>query len=541
MYLKSLHIHNYRMFKDVRIDFKKQELDGTTYTVFPVASLNGGGKSTLLQFIFTMLHCAFDEERQPYLANLFKDEEFEFAEGQEEIPVANFELESSILQWVSIELRAFNTKKRSVISNINLFLKELDKIQRKGWRVLEQERPLNLDNVESFLEEYVPSFKDIPFQANKNHTWRLRNWNSNFEMQNISPEDIVPQYINTLKEEIVNLQRDLDKSLRKDFQKYKDAFFIGLTLKGVALVAFTDIPELNNYVTSSVFLAAPRTQPFHFLDKDAQKKLFYADNLDSEVNYEHHLAEARKHLPNFFTNEFVNAELLKDVFLAARDEDFRFNLENGRYGDSLDVLRKGVNDFLDGINISISPDFERVIFTHENTGKELSPEQLSHGQLKRLSLFVWLKHVVKKDALVLIDEIDIALHPRWQYDISAEISEWAENSQFLLATHSPQIISANPAANTVVLQKEGETVRALSQKRREDSDINTVLHDIMGSINYRPEILKDKKARYMTLVENGKVDSDEAKKLKEFILAFEGLDSDFFQEIDFMLDPDLND
>ena len=35
-----------------------------------------------------------------------------------------------------------------------------------------------------------------------------------------------------------------------------------------------------------------------------------------------------------------------------------------------------------------------------------------------------------------MDEIEIALHPDWQYEIVNDLKDWAQNNQFILATHS---------------------------------------------------------------------------------------------------------
>ena len=58
MRLKSVIIHKFRNFEKVRLDFEKTDFPD----IFSIASINGGGKSTLLQFIFVMLNCLSNEE-----------------------------------------------------------------------------------------------------------------------------------------------------------------------------------------------------------------------------------------------------------------------------------------------------------------------------------------------------------------------------------------------------------------------------------------------------------------------------------------------
>ncbi len=73
---------------------------------------------------------------------------------------------------------------------------------------------------------------------------------------------------------------------------------------------------------------------------------------------------------------------------------------------------------------------------------QLYPEDLSHGELKRLSLYVWLKYNNIDNAIVLMDEVEIALHPDWQYGIINDLQTWAPNNQYILATHSYEMCQA---------------------------------------------------------------------------------------------------
>lgn len=56
-------------------------------------------------------------------------------------------------------------------------------------------------------------------------------------------------------------------------------------------------------------------------------------------------------------------------------------------------------------------------------------------------------------AVVLVDEIDLHLHPRWQRSIMHKLSECFPNTQFIVTAHSPLIAQAHPGANLVVLRR----------------------------------------------------------------------------------------
>lgn len=62
-------------------------------------------------------------------------------------------------------------------------------------------------------------------------------------------------------------------------------------------------------------------------------------------------------------------------------------------------------------------------------------------------------------AVVLIDEIDLHLHPRWQRDLVRLLGETFPNTQFIVTAHSPLIVQAAGAdANLVLLRREGDHV-----------------------------------------------------------------------------------
>ncbi|MCH8962213.1 MAG: AAA family ATPase [Bacteroidetes bacterium] len=61
-------------------------------------------------------------------------------------------------------------------------------------------------------------------------------------------------------------------------------------------------------------------------------------------------------------------------------------------------------------------------------------------------------------AVVLVDEIDLHLHPKWQRDIIRFLSERFPNTQFIVTAHSPLVVQAAADANIVLLRREGDHV-----------------------------------------------------------------------------------
>jgi len=63
-------------------------------------------------------------------------------------------------------------------------------------------------------------------------------------------------------------------------------------------------------------------------------------------------------------------------------------------------------------------------------------------------------------AVVLVDEIDLHLHPRWQRELMGYLTERFPNTQFIATAHSPLIVQAAPSvnANIAVLRRDGDHV-----------------------------------------------------------------------------------
>ncbi len=61
-------------------------------------------------------------------------------------------------------------------------------------------------------------------------------------------------------------------------------------------------------------------------------------------------------------------------------------------------------------------------------------------------------------AIVLVDEIDLHLHPKWQRDLMRFLTDRFPNTQFIATAHSPLVVQAAEDANVVVLKREADHV-----------------------------------------------------------------------------------
>ena len=83
----------------------------------------------------------------------------------------------------------------------------------------------------------------------------------------------------------------------------------------------------------------------------------------------------------------------------------------------------------------------------------------------------------RSTGIVLIDEIDLALHPTWQRRITDDLQRAFPQLQFIATTHSPQVIGSSEQARVQLI--EGDVVTLVPHPYGKDS--NTVLTDVMGA------------------------------------------------------------
>jgi len=130
-------------------------------------------------------------------------------------------------------------------------------------------------------------------------------------------------------------------------------------------------------------------------------------------------------------------------------------------------------------------------------------------------------NALAEPAVVLVDQIDLFLHPKWQVTLINHLADLFPNAQFIATAHSPLIVQAAEDANLVVLRREGDHVLIDNDPARVRGwRVDQILtSDIFGltsargpkmeallkerrSLLSRPEISEHERARLRTLDED---------------------------------------
>lgn len=125
--------------------------------------------------------------------------------------------------------------------------------------------------------------------------------------------------------------------------------------------------------------------------------------------------------------------------------------------------------------------------------------------------------------ILLVDEVDLHLHPRWQQLVIELIRRAFPSIQMILSTHSPHVLSTVDRGSIRVLRiKEGKIMSEIPSTQTKGVMSADVLASIMG-VDPVPEIEEATwLSRYRALIEDGAAEGDEAQGLKQKLVAHFG-------------------
>jgi len=166
---------------------------------------------------------------------------------------------------------------------------------------------------------------------------------------------------------------------------------------------------------------------------------------------------------------------------------------------------------------------------------ELRIEQLSEGYKIVIAMVADLAarmaeanpdmdNPLNSTGIVLVDEVDLHLHPRWQRDILSQLTKVFPNIQFVVSTHSPVIVvGAAEIAQVINLNKINEDENLIYDHTYISNVGQVLLSDLFGlNYLYSPE-WDDKIEERNSLLSKQVLTEDEKKRLAELDEEMKGL------------------
>ena len=180
-----------------------------------------------------------------------------------------------------------------------------------------------------------------------------------------------------------------------------------------------------------------------------------------------------------------------------RDTDSLFQPDRFVPDPQLEAVREALKQILPEFdNLSVRRNPLRMEVSKD--GERLTVNQLSDGEKCLIAMVGDLarrmaianptsENPLEGDGIVLIDEIDLHLHPKWQRMIVPKLLAVFPNCQFIISTHSPHVITHVKPESLCLLKN---TTHGMTAERMQGSygkSVDRILEDHMGLETTRPD------------------------------------------------------
>ena len=186
--------------------------------------------------------------------------------------------------------------------------------------------------------------------------------------------------------------------------------------------------------------------------------------------------------------------------------------ENSEYEDrSLAAVKKAMLAMLNGF-YDIHIDRKPLAMKVKKDGKYFTINQLSDGEKCTIALFGDLarrmalanperENPLEGSGVVLIDELDLHMHTSWQRKVLGVLRNTFPNIQFIITTHSPQILGeVDEAFNLLYMFKEDKKISLKSYESFVGWDTNVILEEVMNTASVNLQI-REKVDRMYSLID----------------------------------------
>lgn len=233
----------------------------------------------------------------------------------------------------------------------------------------------------------------------------------------------------------------------------------------------------------------------------------------------------------------------RDVNLREFMHWFRWQDLQARKGDShakrmLATLREVVTRFVPEFQDLRIEDKPTLCFIVEKNSMPLALDQLSDGERGLLAVIFDIARrlaianpglddpIAEGKAIVLLDEIELHLHPTWQRQVLRRLRNTFKSCQFIVTSHSPQVIGQVWPRCLHLLEYSEQEKRIVVHHMPQSfgMDSNWILQNIMGSLARDYDTEQRVSAAY------DKIDEEDFGKARELLAAL---------EVDVGLFPDL--
>jgi len=228
----------------------------------------------------------------------------------------------------------------------------------------------------------------------------------------------------------------------------------------------TDLEQLNRFVE----------QIQSSFEKEKPLLSYYGVNRNvKSVRYDKSLPKKKKDLSIFDSSASANWKSFFNWFYESENEENRMKVWfNPKYhNEALDAVRDCLSDVFPGYsNLRIEDKPTQLVIQKNN--QKISFDKLSDGEKCYITLVLDIARRLATSnvggdspllgsQIVMIDEVDLHLHPSWQLHVISNLEKKFPNCQFFITSHSSLVLSSLRDSGQLIVLRDG--------KRLEVSDI----------------------------------------------------------------------
>ena len=228
----------------------------------------------------------------------------------------------------------------------------------------------------------------------------------------------------------------------------------------------------------------------------------------------------------------VDTGLIKDVpsYIATKIIEMANDQEDTPMQEIRTAVFKEINEIFEILDLDIkisgiSKNAKSIPIFTNSSGDKFDINELSSGEKQLFLRTLAIKMLNPENSIILIDEPELSLHPKWQQRIVDVYRKIGKNNQIIIATHSPHILGSVKKDNIMLLDKDddGKIVVRTGDELYDSYGQPTerILEDIMGLKTTRNQEIFDKLEKIREMVNEDKYETDDFKKeygdLKEIL------------------------
>lgn len=262
---------------------------------------------------------------------------------------------------------------------------------------------------------------------------------------------------------------------------------------------------------------------------DILPKIIY---VPTEINFQKMDVASTTLVQEYKFINIVNTNLIKDIpsYIATKMISAMLKNKNEKVGDVQKKVFNEINEIFENLSIDvkvedISQDGRNITLFTNSSADKFDINELSSGEKQLFLRTLAIKMLNPENSIILIDEPELSLHPKWQQRIVDVYKKIGKNNQIIIATHSPHILGSVRKENIMLLDKddEGQIVVRTGDELYDSYGQPTerILEDIMGLKTTRNQEIFDKLEKIREMVNEDKYETDDFKKeygdLKEIL------------------------